>query len=104
MSVYLSIGILLYISLFSFSSKKFFDAEALVVGYEPGKGKHEGRMGALKCTMMGASLEFKIGTGFDDSERENPPPVGSTVTYKYQELTKDGRPRFPVFLRERPAE
>ena len=44
---------------------------------------------------------FKIGTGFDDKERENPPPIGSKVTFKFQELTKGGIPRFPVFMRVR---
>ena len=32
-------------------------------------------------------------------KRADPPAVGSTVTYKYQEKTRAGMPRFPVFLR-----
>ena len=79
--------------------KKFFDEEATVLSYLPGKGKHEGRMGALGVTWKGKM--FKIGTGFDDKERENPPPIGSKVTFKFQELTKGGIPRFPVFMRVR---
>jgi ATP-dependent DNA ligase len=31
--------------------KTFYDAEAEVTGYEPGKGKHKGVTGALKCKM-----------------------------------------------------
>ncbi|KAE8258760.1 hypothetical protein A4X03_0g4290, partial [Tilletia caries] len=38
-----------------------------------------------------------VGTGFTDSHRNNPPPVGSIITYKFQELSQDGIPRFPVF-------
>ena len=33
---------------------------------------------------------------------EAPPAVGSVVTFKYAELTNDGVPRFPSFLRPRP--
>jgi DNA ligase 1 len=85
--------------------KKFHDAEAIVLEHEPGKGRNKGRMGALKCKMTGSSDKiFNIGTGFTDSERENPPPVGSTVTYQYQELTNGGIPRFPTYLRVRPVE
>lgn len=78
--------------------KSFIDAEAEVVGYEAGKGKHKGRMGALLCKMANGT-EFTLGTGFSDKERENPPAVGSFVTFKYQELTDGGVPRFPSFLR-----
>jgi DNA ligase 1 len=86
--------------------KKFHDAEAIVMDHEPGKGRNKGRMGALQCKMKGSpgGKMFKIGSGFTDAERENPPPVGSTVTYKYQELTKSGIPRFPTYLRVRPVE
>jgi DNA ligase 1 len=90
--------------------KKSHDAEAMVVGYEPGKGKHEGRMGALKCKMIdsdggdGEGQAFKLGTGFTDAERETPPAIGSTVTYKYQELNDKGIPRFPTYLRQRLGE
>lgn len=83
--------------------KSFFDAEAYVIAHEPGKGKHKGRMGALKCLMPDGKT-FSIGTGFTDKERNNPPAVGSRVTYRYQELTNDGIPRFPSFVAERDYE
>ena len=44
-------------------------------------------------------IRFKIGSGFSDKDRAAPPPVGTTITYKYYGLTKNGLPRFPVFLR-----
>lgn len=44
-------------------------------------------------------IRFKIGSGFSDKDRAAPPPIGTTITYKYYGLTKNGLPRFPVFLR-----
>ena len=67
--------------------KSSYDDEALVTGYEPGKGKHVGRTGSLVCRSRTGRI-FKIGTGLSDAEREAPPPVGSVVTYTYNELTK----------------
>lgn len=76
------------------------DADALVIGHEPGTGKYEGLLGALKVEMPNGKV-FKIGTGFKDRDRELPPPIDAIVTFKYQELTKGGIPRFPVFVRIR---
>ena len=79
--------------------KRFRDAEAVVVEHVAGRGKHAGRMGALRVACVDTGQVFKIGTGFTDAQRADPPAVGSTVTYKYQEKTRAGMPRFPVFLR-----
>ena len=56
--------------------------------------------------MMGALLletpegkRFKLGTGFDDSERRNPPAIGSLVTYRYRDMTSNGLPKFASFVR-----
>jgi len=89
--------------------KKFFGAEARVVGHEEGKGRNVGRLGALVCTMIGPGSDgkkFKVGSGFSDFEREyeNCPSIGSIITYRYFELTDAGKPRFPVFVRVRPSE
>jgi len=85
--------------------KTFIDEEAIVIGHDAGKGKHAGRLGALVCHMMNSSSKtFKIGTGFTDAQREDPPPIGSTITYRYFEETNAGLPRFPSFLRVRPSE
>lgn len=83
--------------------KEFFDAEGTVVGYEPGKGKHKGRVGAIML-MSDDGKAFKAGTGLSDREREKPPAIGSRVTYRYQELTPDLKPRFPVFISARDYE
>ena len=77
--------------------KSFFDAEAVVIGHTKGRGRHEGRCGALKVRGTGGA-EFSIGTGLSDKQRGNPPPVGAVVSYRYQELTKAGVPRFPSFV------
>ena len=33
-----------------------------------------------------------------DKDRRNPPKKGSIITYKFQELSKSGKPRFPTYL------
>ena len=77
--------------------KSFRDAEAVVVGYEPGKGRHKGRAGSLLCELPDGK-RFNVGTGLTDAERTAPPPVGTTITFQYQELSEDGIPRFPSYL------
>jgi DNA ligase-1 len=80
--------------------KPWEDAEAVVIGYLPGKGKHAGTMGALRVRAEDGR-EFSLGTGFTDQQRRDPPPVGTTVTYRYHDLTRKGLPRFASFLRVR---
>jgi DNA ligase-1 len=77
--------------------KRFHDAEAVVLGHLAGAGKHKGRLGALRARLPDGT-EFAIGTGFSDRERGNPPPVGATVTFRYQELSDAGVPRFPSYV------
>ena len=80
--------------------KTFHDAEGRVVEHLPGKGRHAGRLGAVVVELPNG-LTFSVGTGFSDAQRQNPPPVGSMITYRYQELTDRGVPRFPSFVRVR---
>jgi DNA ligase-1 len=35
--------------------------------------------------------------------RRDPPPVGSSVTYRYRDLTSSGLPRFATFVRRHEA-
>ena len=80
--------------------KPLHDAEAVVVGHVAGRGKHLGRMGALRLrTDEGA--DFLVGTGFSDAEREDPPPLGSVVTFSHRGSTAAGVPRFASYLRVR---
>src|SRR5579884_2164527 len=83
--------------------KQFHDADATVTGYVDGKGKHKGRMGALSCKLP-SGVTFEVGTGFTDAQREKPPRIGTKITFRYQELTKDGVPRFPSFVTARDYE
>ncbi|HEX9194744.1 MAG TPA: DNA ligase [Azonexus sp.] len=80
--------------------KPWEDAEALVIGHLPGKGKYTGVLGALRVRTEDGR-EFSLGTGFTDQQRRDPLPVGTTVTYRYRDLTKHGLPRFASFLRVR---
>ena len=102
--------------------KPMHDAEATVVGYVWGKGKHAGRMGAM--IVQWEDKVFELGTGFTDDEREmynkssdlvghhyckgdeTLPGTkandawsaymferGTSVTFRYVSLTDDGVPR-----------
>jgi len=80
--------------------KRFIEEEATVVGLIPGKGKHEGRLGALR--VRGVSWVCNVGTGFSDEERErfwdSPECImKKLITVSYQEKTANGTPRFPSF-------
>lgn len=80
--------------------KALADAEAVVIGHLPGRGRHAGRLGALKVRSEWGST-FALGTGFSDAQRESPPAIGSVVTYTYRGRTEAGLPRFASFLRLR---
>jgi len=82
--------------------KPLSDTEAVIVEHLPGKGKYQGQLGALRVEMPDGK-RFVIGTGFTDSLRMNPPPVGTVITYTFRGLTRNGLPRFPSFLRVREA-
>ena len=80
--------------------KTFHDSEGRVVEHLPGKGRHAGRLGAVVVELPNG-LTFSVGTGFTDAQRQKPPSVGSSITFRYQELTDRGIPRFPSFVRVR---
>ena len=80
--------------------KRYDDAEAVVVAHLAGSGKYEGMLGSVRVR-RDDGRQFHIGTGFSDEQRENPPPVGATITYKYYGFTSTGLPRFASFLRIR---
>lgn len=84
--------------------KAFVDTEARVLGYKLGKGKNADKMGSLSCEMADGH-RFELGGGFTDAQRgtgyRRRWPVGTVVTFKYQNLTAKGAPRFPIYLRVR---
>ena len=79
------------------------DNEAVVIEHLPGKGKYQNMLGALRV-VTAEGLQFTIGTGFTDQQRQTPPAIGATITYRYHGFTKNGLPRFASFIRERKAE
>lgn len=80
--------------------KVYQDAEAVVIGHVTGKGKYTNMLGAITVALENGDT-FKIGTGFSDAERRNPPKIGSVITYQFRGKTKKGIPRFASFLRVR---
>jgi DNA ligase-1 len=101
--------------------KRWQDAEAEIISVEPlmannnpvtknalglnQRSSHQDNMiaqnkvGAFVCRTA-AGVEFNLGTGMTDMERAaffHGGVIGHFVTYKYQGLSKDGVPRFPVF-------
>lgn len=103
--------------------KKLEDAEATVMGYRAGMGKHLGRLGSLQVRY--GSVIFDL-SGFTDEERtlqgdwgtwasEHPGdllpvgansaefPIGSTITFRYRELSDTGVPKEARFLRKHEA-
>jgi ATP-dependent DNA ligase len=76
-----------------------------------GRGTFEKTMGIVKqqethdgwllVELPESRIRFKIGTGFSDAIRENPPPIGSLITFKYCGFYASGIPKFPSFFRIR---
>lgn len=81
--------------------KPVHDADAVVLAHLPGRGRHQGRLGAL-LVRAESGAEFRLGTGFSDALRDAPPPVGAVLTYTHRGHTPSGLPRFASFLRLRP--
>lgn len=80
--------------------KLYDDAEARVIGYTAGKGKYRGKVGALEVESPDGR-RFRLGSGLKDTDRTQPPPLDSWVTYRYNGLTATGLPRFARFVRIR---
>lgn len=83
--------------------KRHQDAEAVVVGHVPGRGKYVQLLGALLVETPDGR-RFRIGTGLSDRQRRDPPAIGSTISYRYRGETRKGLPRFASFLRVRDEE
>ncbi|MFT6328050.1 MAG: DNA ligase-1 [Crocinitomicaceae bacterium] len=89
--------------------KKHQDAEARVMAHYPGKGKYKYMMGSLLVELIELGefdngIQFKIGSGFSDIQRRDPPSIGTIITFKYYGLTAKGIPRFASFLRIKPKQ
>lgn len=73
--------------------------EALIIGHKASKSLI-GLVGALECELPNGK-RFDVGSGLNMDQRRKPPKIGSVITFKFQELSNNGHPRFPVFLRVR---
>lgn len=80
--------------------KTFFDVEGEVISYNYNKNK---LFKSLNLKLKDGTI-FKLGGGFSNKDRENPPKIGSYVTFKYYGLTKNNKPKFASFLRVREKE
>ena len=80
--------------------KSFNDAECKIVAFKNGKGKYRDKVGSFTCKQENGQV-VNIGSGLSDKFRKNPPAIGTKITFKYNGLTKNGKPRFPVYMRVR---
>ncbi|MDP4299155.1 DNA ligase [Leptothrix discophora] len=78
--------------------KPLSDAEAVVIGHLPGKGRHLGRVGALQVRDA-QGRRFAVGSGLSDAQRESPPAIGQRISYRHRGVTRHGLPRFATFWR-----
>lgn len=105
--------------------KRFEDSEAVVIGVEEKytntneptinplgyqeRSTHQANMspagvlGALLCRDIKTNVEFSVGTGFDDLQRNTLWSTrslleGRVIKYKHQPYGQVDKPRFPVFL------
>ena len=79
--------------------------DLLIVGYEEGVGRNLKKLGAFVCRLPNGNT-VQVGGGFSDEQRvgfwnQKKGLIGRTVEVKFQERTKDGSLRFPVFVRFR---
>ncbi|PCE67194.1 DNA ligase [Salinivibrio sp. YCSC6] len=81
--------------------KTYQEKDAIVVGMTPGKGRLQGLMGAL-VVRLADGTEFRVGSGFSDAQRAEPPEIGSTILVRHNGVTEKGIPRFARFIREKP--
>lgn len=76
--------------------------EGILVGFEEGLGRNEGRVGSfiLKHPKIEGKT-WKLGSGLADPIRERPPPIGSEIEYEFTGRTSSGIPKEASFLRVR---
>lgn len=78
------------------------DVDVEIVGVTQGKGKHEGRIGALQVRLPGKDAVTNVGTGFSDSLREqiaknSDEYVGRVAKVRTMQVFPSGRLRAPSF-------
>ena len=101
-------GVILRDSHTAFKLKAQNDAECKIIDYTRGKGRLSGKIGAIICESLAdknAGIRqgkiFRIGSGMDDKMRENPPKIGTIISYKFSGVSKNGVPKHTRFWRIR---
>ena len=87
--------------------KRFVDDEYEIIGGKDGSGRESGLI-VFKCVTPDG-LEFDVRPRGSHEERAEQfrnlsKYIGKMITVRYQELTDDGRPRFPVGIAVRDYE
>lgn len=99
-------GVIVRDSRVAFKLKPQNDAECKIVDFSRGKGRIRGKVGAIICEALAdknsgikCGVIFRIGSGLSDEMRENPPKIGTIITYKFSGVSKNGIPKHTRFLR-----
>jgi DNA ligase-1 len=86
--------------------KSFVDGEFEIVGFEEATGKDKGTV-VFVCSISSSKFRVRpIGTLAERAKmlKDAPKLVGKKLTVRYQELSDDGIPRFPVGIAVRDYE
>ena len=85
--------------------KRAQTAEAVITGFEPGKGKYAGMVGAVILSQYrdGVLVEVTRVSGMDDATRRDlgPSSINRVIEFEFQDQTADSY-RHPRWLRVRP--
>jgi DNA ligase-1 len=83
--------------------KKCYDREAIIIGYntdDSGLRMASFLVRPYKNGKINKKIDFNIGTGLKKKQRyhfKKKYPIGTVVTYTYELMGKNGKPRTPVF-------
>lgn len=81
--------------------KKTHTSDVRVLNWSYGSGKNSNCIGDFICQFSNG-VTFNVGSGLTDNQRiEFMKEIPNIIEIEYQELNKDGKPRFPVFKRVR---
>ena len=77
------------------------ECDLKVVGFEPGTGKYVGKLGALVCESEDGIIKVKVGSGFNDEDREKIKEqdiIGKVVAVKYNARIRSKHEDESLFL------
>lgn len=99
-------GVIVRDSTTAYKLKVQNDAECKIIDFSRGKGRLNGKVGAIICESLedkNSGIKwgkiFRIGSGLSDEMRTNPPKIGTIITYKFSGVSKNGIPKHTRFLR-----